>query len=54
MLQDAIQRNIPLITVGSTNVFEVDVTRPQLEEDSSPLIVGIVASMDWLELLTIE
>ncbi|KAJ4840632.1 hypothetical protein Tsubulata_050165 [Turnera subulata] len=47
VLEDAINRRIPLLTDTPTIIFGADVTHPQPGEDSSPSIASIVASMDW-------
>uniref|UniRef100_A0A6N2KG31 Piwi domain-containing protein n=1 Tax=Salix viminalis TaxID=40686 RepID=A0A6N2KG31_SALVM len=49
VLNDAIQRRIPLVTDLPTIIFGADVTHPQPGEDSSPSIAAVVASMDWPE-----
>ncbi|XP_059429807.1 protein argonaute 5-like [Corylus avellana] len=49
VLNDAIHRNIPLVTDRPTIIFGADVTHPQPGEDSSPSIAAVVASMDWPE-----
>ncbi|KAF7823308.1 protein argonaute 5-like isoform X1 [Senna tora] len=50
VLQDAINRRIPLVTDHPTIIFGADVTHPQPGEDSSPSIAAVVASMDWPEI----
>ncbi|CAE6016796.1 unnamed protein product [Arabidopsis arenosa] len=50
VLNDAIRRNIPLITDRPTIIMGADVTHPQPGEDSSPSIAAVVASMDWPEI----
>ncbi|OMO58271.1 Argonaute/Dicer protein, PAZ [Corchorus capsularis] len=47
VLDDAIQKRIPLVTDRPTIIFGADVTHPQPGEDSSPSIAAVVASMDW-------
>ncbi|XP_031261888.1 protein argonaute MEL1-like [Pistacia vera] len=47
VLEDAIQRRIPLLSDIPTIIFGADVTHPQPGEDSSPSIAAVVASMDW-------
>ncbi|XP_038894817.1 protein argonaute 5 [Benincasa hispida] len=49
VLNDAIQRKIPLVTDMPTIIIGADVTHPQPGEDSSPSIAAVVASMDWPE-----
>ncbi|KAL0534162.1 hypothetical protein IC582_028446 [Cucumis melo] len=49
VLNDAIQRRIPLVSDRPTIIFGADVTHPQPGEDSSPSIAAVVASMDWPE-----
>ncbi|XP_062173160.1 protein argonaute 5-like [Alnus glutinosa] len=49
VLNDALHRNIPLVTDRPTIIFGADVTHPQPGEDSSPSIAAVVASMDWPE-----
>jgi eukaryotic translation initiation factor 2C len=49
VLNDAIQRKIPLVSDRPTIIFGADVTHPQPGEDSSPSIAAVVASMDWPE-----
>ncbi|KAH9700158.1 protein argonaute 5 [Citrus sinensis] len=49
VLDDAVQKRIPLVTDRPTIIFGADVTHPQPGEDSSPSIVAVVASMDWPE-----
>ncbi|CAL1404119.1 unnamed protein product [Linum trigynum] len=49
VLNDAIQRRIPLLTDRPTIVFGADVTHAQPGEDSTPSIAAVVASMDWPE-----
>ncbi|KAH9674546.1 protein argonaute MEL1 [Citrus sinensis] len=47
VLEDAIARNIPVLTDIPTIIFGADVSHPQPGEDSSPSIAAVVASMDW-------
>ncbi|KAM5584344.1 protein argonaute 5 [Rosa sericea] len=49
VLNDAIQRRIPLVSDRPTIILGADVTHPQAGEDSSPSIAAVVASMDWPE-----
>lgn len=49
VLNDAIQRRIPLVTDRPTIIIGADVTHPQPGEDSSASIAAVVASMDWPE-----
>ncbi|XP_015577594.1 protein argonaute 5 isoform X2 [Ricinus communis] len=49
VLNDAVQRRIPLVTDCPTIIFGADVTHPPPGEDSSPSIAAVVASMDWPE-----
>ncbi|KAJ9178015.1 hypothetical protein P3X46_009935 [Hevea brasiliensis] len=49
VLNDAIQRRIPLVTDVPTIIFGADVTHPPPGEDTSPSIAAVVASMDWPE-----
>lgn len=49
VLNDAIQRKIPLVSDRPTIIIGADVTHPQPGEDSSPSIAAVVASMDWPE-----
>ncbi|XP_050370063.1 protein argonaute 5 [Argentina anserina] len=49
VLNDAIQRRIPLVSDRPTIIIGADVTHPQPGEDSSPSIAAVVASMDWPE-----
>ena len=41
MLNDAIQRKIPLVSDRPTIIFGADVTHPQPREDSSPSIAAV-------------
>lgn len=41
MLNDAFERNIPLVTDVPTIIFGADVTHPQPGEDSSPSIAAV-------------
>ncbi|KAL3585922.1 hypothetical protein D5086_012789 [Populus alba] len=52
VLEDALNRRIPLLSDTPTIIFGADVTHPQPGEDSSPSIAAIVASMDWPEVTT--
>ncbi|CAN0926255.1 Protein argonaute MEL1 [Linum grandiflorum] len=47
VLQDAIERRIPLLSDVPTIIFGADVTHPQPGEDCGPSIAAVVASMDW-------
>uniref|UniRef100_A0A0E0GRX3 Piwi domain-containing protein n=1 Tax=Oryza nivara TaxID=4536 RepID=A0A0E0GRX3_ORYNI len=49
VLEDALNRRIPLLTDMPTMIFGADVTHPPAGEDSSPSIAAVVASMDWPE-----
>ncbi|WRX32250.1 PAZ domain - like 9, partial [Theobroma cacao] len=55
VLNDAIERKIPLVTDLPTIIFGADVTHPKPGEDSSPSIAAVidwlqvVGSMDWPE-----
>ncbi|PRQ58743.1 putative post-transcriptional gene silencing PAZ-Argonaute family [Rosa chinensis] len=49
VLNDAIQRSIPLVNDDPTIIIGADVAHPQPGEDSSPSIAAVVASMDWPE-----
>ncbi|KAJ7947911.1 Argonaute family protein [Quillaja saponaria] len=49
VLNDALQKRIPLVTDCPPIIFGADVTHPQPGEDSSPSIAAVVASMDWPE-----
>ncbi|KAL8140752.1 hypothetical protein V2J09_006773 [Rumex salicifolius] len=49
VLDDAISKNIPLLTDIPTIIFGADVTHSQPGEDSTPSIAAVVASMDWPE-----
>lgn len=44
VLNDAIRRNIPLITDRPTIIMGADVTHPQPGEDSSPSIAAVCIS----------
>ncbi|KAE8680539.1 Protein argonaute 1A [Hibiscus syriacus] len=50
VLNDAIQKRIPLVSDMPTIIFGADVTHPQPGEDSSSSIAAVVASMDWPEI----
>ncbi|KAE8691823.1 Protein argonaute 1A [Hibiscus syriacus] len=50
VLNDAIQKKIPLVTDKPTIIFGADVSHPQPGEDSSSSIAAVVASMDWPEI----
>ncbi|GMJ10787.1 ARGONAUTE 5 [Hibiscus trionum] len=52
VLNDAIQKRIPLVTDRPTIIFGADVTHPQPGEDCSASIAAVVASMDWPEITT--
>ncbi|KAG6769728.1 hypothetical protein POTOM_025389 [Populus tomentosa] len=52
VLEDALNRRIPLLSDTPTIIFGADVTHPQPGEDSSPSIAAVVASMDWPEVTT--
>uniref|UniRef100_A0A2N9G2L5 Piwi domain-containing protein n=1 Tax=Fagus sylvatica TaxID=28930 RepID=A0A2N9G2L5_FAGSY len=54
VLNDAIQRKIPLVSDRPTIIFGADVTHPHPGDDSSPSIAAVVASMDWPEGTTCE
>ncbi|PUZ37585.1 hypothetical protein GQ55_9G130900 [Panicum hallii var. hallii] len=47
VLEDALNRNIPLLTDMPTIVFGADVSHPSPGEGSAPSIAAVVASMDW-------
>nr|CAB3504825.1 unnamed protein product [Digitaria exilis] len=47
VLEDALNRRIPLLTDVPTIIFGADVTHPSPGEASSPSIAAVVASMDW-------
>ncbi|KAL6894479.1 hypothetical protein ACP4OV_008577 [Aristida adscensionis] len=47
VLEDALNKRIPLLTDIPTIVFGADVTHPAPGEGSSPSIAAVVASMDW-------
>ncbi|CAN6298259.1 unnamed protein product [Urochloa humidicola] len=47
VLEDALNRRIPLLTDVPTIVFGADVTHPSPGEGSAPSIAAVVASMDW-------
>ncbi|KAG0475514.1 hypothetical protein HPP92_015200 [Vanilla planifolia] len=47
VLEDAITKNIPLVTDRPTIIFGADVTHPAPGEDSMASIAAVVASMDW-------
>lgn len=49
VLEDALNKRIPLLTDLPTIVFGADVTHPSPGEDASPSIAAVVASMDWPE-----
>ncbi|CAL5413448.1 unnamed protein product [Camellia sinensis] len=49
VLMSAIERRIPFVTDRPTIIFGVDVTHSQPEDDASPSIAVVVASMDWPE-----
>ncbi|GAB4824786.1 argonaute 5 [Ancistrocladus abbreviatus] len=49
VLNDAIERNIPLLSDRPTIVIGADVTHASPGEDSVPSIAAVVASMDWPE-----
>ncbi|KAK6258815.1 hypothetical protein SCA6_013289 [Theobroma cacao] len=49
VLNDAIEKTIPLVSDDPTIIFGADVTHPQPGEDSSPSIAAVVASIDWPE-----
>ncbi|XP_059453769.1 protein argonaute 5-like [Corylus avellana] len=49
VLNDAIQRNIPLVTDRPTIILGADVIHPQPTNVSSPSIAAVVAFMDWPE-----
>ncbi|WRX10363.1 Piwi domain - like 1 [Theobroma cacao] len=50
VLNDSIEKTIPLVTDVPTIIFGADVTHPQPGEDSSPSIAAVVASIDWPEI----
>ncbi|EOX91993.1 Argonaute protein group, putative [Theobroma cacao] len=50
LLNDSIEKTIPLVTDVPTIIFGADVTHPQPGEDSSPSIAAVVASIDWPEI----
>ncbi|XP_022685381.1 protein argonaute 12 [Setaria italica] len=47
VLEDALNRRIPLLTDVPTIVFGADVTHPPPGEGLAPSIAAVVASMDW-------
>ncbi|CAL4918406.1 unnamed protein product [Urochloa decumbens] len=47
VLEDALNRRIPLLTDVPTIVFGADVTHPSPGEAMAPSIAAVVASMDW-------
>ncbi|CAN6287232.1 unnamed protein product [Urochloa humidicola] len=47
VLEDALNRRIPLLTDVPTIVFGADVTHPSPGEGTAPSIAAVVASMDW-------
>ncbi|TVU45671.1 hypothetical protein EJB05_05172, partial [Eragrostis curvula] len=47
VLEDALNKRIPLLTDVPTIVFGADVTHPPAGEGSLPSIAAVVASMDW-------
>ncbi|GMP91556.1 hypothetical protein CsSME_00042209 [Camellia sinensis var. sinensis] len=49
VLMSAIERRIPFVTDRPTIIFGADVTHSQPEDDASPSIAAVVASMDWPE-----
>ncbi|KAM0951728.1 hypothetical protein DsansV1_C03g0028821 [Dioscorea sansibarensis] len=49
VLEDAINKRIPLVTDFPTIIFGADVTHPAPGEEGSASIAAVVASMDWPE-----
>ncbi|PKA51116.1 Protein argonaute MEL1 [Apostasia shenzhenica] len=47
VLEDALNRRIPLVSDAPTIIFGADVTHPSPGEDSQSSIAAVVASMDW-------
>ncbi|GMI98406.1 ARGONAUTE 5 [Hibiscus trionum] len=52
VLNDAIQKRIPLVTERPTIIFGAHVNHPLPGKDYSPSIAAVVASMDWPEITT--
>jgi eukaryotic translation initiation factor 2C len=51
VLNDALHRNIPLVTDRPTIIFGADVTHPQPGEDSSPSIAAVCTFSSFLALV---
>lgn len=51
MLEDAIARNIPVLTDIPTIIFGADVSHPQPGEDSSPSIAAVGSTFPLLSII---